>query len=153
MRTIGLDDFHSSTRRLPHWRATNVVYFVTWRLAPLQPGLSPEERTVVRDAILHFDGNRYECGAGVVMDDHVHVLVHPIAPHRLETIVHSWKSYTANRLQRDHHRVGVVWQEEAYDRIVRDEAEFLEKLAYIVGNPGKRWPELEWYEWVWPRDE
>ncbi|WP_194722828.1 hypothetical protein [Noviherbaspirillum malthae] len=64
--------------------------------------------------------------------------------------MHSWKSFTANRLQREHGRVGAVWQQESFDRIVRDEAEWLEKIQYIMNNPLKRWPELKTYQWVKP---
>lgn len=32
---------------------------------------------------------------------------------------------------------GSVWLDESYDRIIRDEVEWLEKLAYIVSNPVK----------------
>ena len=33
---------------------------------------------------------------------------------------------------------GSIWQDERYDRIVRDEAEFLEKWQYIMNNPVKK---------------
>jgi REP element-mobilizing transposase RayT len=82
------------------------------------------------------------------MNDHVHVLIKPLEEHPLETVVHSWKSFTANLLQRQFGRQGAVWQEEYFDRIVRDEAEFLEKGQYIMNNPRTRWPELEEYPWV-----
>ena len=109
-----------------------------------------EERSKVAQALQHFDGKRYELSAYVVMDDHVHVVAQPFDGQELKQIVHSWKSFTANRLQREHRRVGAVWQQESFDRIVRDEAEWLEKIRYIMNNPLKRWPELRSYEWVKP---
>lgn len=84
------------------------------------------------------------------MDDHVHVLVRPYENHSLEQIVHTWKSFTANRLQRESSRTGAVWQQESFDRIVRDENEWLEKIQYIMNNPLKRWPGLGEYAWVRP---
>lgn len=39
-------------------------------------------------------------------------------------------------------------QDEYFDRIVRDEAELLEKAQYIINNPFKVWPEIEEYPWV-----
>jgi len=101
-------------------------------------------------ALKTLDGKRYQLTGYVVMDDHVHVLVTPRAEHTLRSIVHSWKSFTANRMQREYERVGPVWQDEYFDRIVRDEKELLQKVEYIMGNPWKRWPELDSYEWVWP---
>ncbi len=135
-------------RKLPHWRMESSFYFVTWRLGKAQPVLDPEERTLVADAIRHFDGKRYELLAYVVMDDHVHVLVSPFDTHSLQQIVHSWKSFTANALRKTRTRAVPVWQDEYFDRIVRDEAELLQKTEYILGNPVKRWPEIEDYRWA-----
>ena len=136
-------------RKLPHWRMEGSIYFVTWRLAKDQPILHPQERTLVADAIRHFDGRRYDLLAFVVMDDHVHVLVFPLVGHFLQEIVHSWKSFTANGLRKFRERAVPVWQDEYFDRIVRDEADLIQKAEYILGNPGKRWPETEKYSWVW----
>ena len=140
-------------RNLPHWRDDDVVYFVTWRLAPVQVELAPAEREMVAVAIRHFDRRRYELAAYVVMNDHVHVIVRPMAGFALEDLVHSWKSYSANRLLRAHYRVGVVWQDEYFDRIVRDENEFRQKFEYILSNPWKRRPEVLDYPWVWGSEE
>jgi len=135
-------------RKLPHWRIEDSIYFVTWRLAKNQQGLRPAERTLVVDAIKHFDGLRYDLLAYVVMDDHVHVLACPLANHSLQQIVHSWKSFTANRLGKFQDRSAPVWQVEYFDRIVRDEDDLVQKAHYILNNPQKRWPETEEYPWV-----
>jgi putative transposase len=135
-------------RKLPHWRMDGSLYFVTWRLAKTQPPLHPEERTLVAEAIRHFDGHRYQLLAYAVMDDHVHVLVCPLADHPLEQTLHSWKSFTSKRLRRLHERPSPVWQDEYFDRIVRDEADLIQKAEYILGNPVKRWPEIDQYPWA-----
>ena len=126
-------------RRLPHWRADDVNYFITWRLAKAQPDLKPSEREAVMSALKHFDGKRYQLTALVVMNDHVHVLLSTIGSWRLEEVIHSWKSFTANQMQRDHGRCGRVWQDEYFDRIVRDEAELVQKFDYLRNNPWTRW--------------
>ncbi|HEY3413912.1 MAG TPA: hypothetical protein VGM51_12795 [Armatimonadota bacterium] len=43
-----------------------------------------------------------------------------------------------------------IWQKDYYDRIVRDEAEYREKTAYVAGNPKRRWPDIVGYPWVYP---
>ncbi|MBI4964717.1 MAG: transposase [Desulfomonile tiedjei] len=134
--------------KLPHWRMDGSTYFVTWRLAASQSSLEYEERTIVADAIKHFAGERYDLLAYVVMDDHVHVVVAPVQGFSLQKILHSWKSFTASCLQKDFRRVGAVWQDEYFDRIVRDQKELMEKLNYILDNPARKWPELEEYMWV-----
>ena len=116
-------------------------------LARRQPLLRPEERSLVVSAIRHFEGQRYELPAYVVMDDHVHVIAVPLGDFLLHRIVHSWKSFTAQRLVRDWGRRAPIWQREYFDRIVRDEAELVQKAEYILGNPIKRWPHEEQYPW------
>jgi REP element-mobilizing transposase RayT len=105
---------------------------------------------VGRVGVRHFEGRRYNPVAFVVMNDHVHVLLSLTRPYRLEDVIHSWKSFTANLIQRNHGRRGRVWQDEYFDRIVRDDKEFVQKFKYIQGNPWSRWPNLQTYNWVWP---
>jgi putative transposase len=139
--------FDAYFRRLPHWRIDGATYFVTWRLRS-RPDLSPAERTLVSDALRHFEGERYHLLAWVVMNDHVHVLVYPFPGCELKQLLHSWKSYTANQLQRRFGRPGRVWLDESFDRVVRDENELMQKLYYILNNPFKRWSEIQHYDWV-----
>lgn len=124
------------------------VYFVTRRLAKHQPPLGADERTAVVAAIKHFQSERYKITAYVVMDDHVHVMLLPLGDFELRQIIHSWKSYSASRLTEGWGRVPPVWQREYFDRIVRNDEEFTQKAQYILGNPVKRWPDLEEYPWV-----
>ena len=144
-------DFRMDRRRLPPIRVREGTYFVTWRLHRAQPWLIAAERTWIVDAVRHFDGERYELLAFVVMNDHVHVIAAPREPHRLKHIVRSWKSYTANRLQHTPSRSGTgrIWQEEYFDRVLRNGDEAQEKIQYILKNPWKRWPDTEDYQWVW----
>jgi adenine-specific DNA methylase len=78
----------------------------------------------------------------------VHVIVKPRPGWELSQLTHSWKSFTANQLQRCFGRKGAVWQDESWDRVIRDEDEFWEKVEYILNNPKKRWPEIQDYRWV-----
>ena len=135
-------------RRLPHWRLEGSVYFVTWRLHPSQYELRPEEKNIIIEAVKHFDDNRYDLLAYVVMHDHVHVLIKPDKKYPLSNLVHSWKSFTANRLQLKFNRLKSLWQDEYFDRIVRDEEELMEKAQYIINNPFKVWPDIKEYQWV-----
>ena len=129
------------------------TYFLTWRIQENQPPLQPEERTLVQSTILYFNNNRYNIFAYVVMDDHVHVLFSLELGWKISSIAHSWKSFTANQMQRKFHRRGSVWQDESFDRIIRDEEEYLQKGNYILNNPFERWPELEEYLWVGSGDK
>jgi REP element-mobilizing transposase RayT len=115
----------------------------------LQPDLEPDERTIIVEALRWFEGSRYDLWGFVVMNDHVHVLVLPEEAYPLEAILHSWKSFTAHRIRQISSRVGPIWQEESFDRIVRNERELHEKMEYVLKNPLDRWPDQQYYPWVW----
>ncbi|MGB8841143.1 MAG: transposase [Aliidongia sp.] len=134
---------------MPHVRIDGAVYFVTWRVRLGQSDLSEDERDCVATAIRHFDTARYILHAYVVMNDHVHVLMQPLLDCQIEEILQSWKSFTTNQMQRQHGRQGSIWQDEYFDRVVRDDGEYEQKRDYIVHNPRKRWPHIESYPWQW----
>ena len=91
--------------------------------------------SLVQDALLYFDGERYHLHAWVVMPNHVHALVTTADSHGLPGIVHSWKSYTANRANRLLKRQGDFWHRDYYDRYIRDDRHYATAVAYIEANP------------------
>lgn len=95
----------------------------------------PLNEEIVHSALRFFEGQRYALDELVVMPNHVHVLVRPLPGHGLADILHSWKSYTANRLNRRLGRTGQLWQHESYDHIVRNEAAMDAIRRYIRANP------------------
>ena len=106
-----------------------------------------------------FNGTRYRLHAFVIMPNHVHVLVTPWAAHTLSSILHSWKSFTANEGNKWLDRGGeVFWQRESYDHLVRDEEDYWRIWDYIRMNPVKaglckqpqEWPYL-WLESAGPK--
>ncbi len=95
----------------------------------------PAAAKVVAEALEHFDGERYALDAFVVMPNHVHVLVRPNEGRTLGEILHSWKSFTANALNRDLQHAGPVWMAESFDTIVHDAAHLAASREYIRRNP------------------
>jgi REP element-mobilizing transposase RayT len=91
----------------------------------------------VAGALRHFDGERYRLDEWVVMPNHVHALVTPLASNPLSDILHSWKSFTANAINRALKQSGQLWQHETYDHIVRDERQLDNFRRYIRENPAK----------------
>lgn len=90
---------------------------------------------VVEGALLHFEGDRYDLGRYVIMPNHVHLLVTPAPGDDLSRILHSWKSFAANEINKSVNRRGSLWQEECFDHIVRDEEELRHYERYILENP------------------
>ncbi|MDL1983313.1 MAG: transposase [Deltaproteobacteria bacterium] len=88
-------------------------------------------KDIVERAMLHFDDVRYDLDAFVIMPNHVHVLVTPKRGHALSAILHSWKSFTANEINKRTARTGAFWQKESFDHIVRNPAQ-LEKIRQYI---------------------
>ncbi len=97
----------------------------------------PENGQVVADAMRFFDAQRYHLDEWVVMPNHVHAIFQVIPPHNPESILHSWKSYTANEINKWENRFGRLWQKESYDHIIRSPAELSHYRRYITDNPSK----------------
>jgi putative DNA methylase len=96
----------------------------------------PEIAGVVRDAIWYRAESlrHYELHSYVVMPNHVHLLVTPAVP--VSKLMHSLKCFTAREANRLLGLTGTsFWQDESYDRLVRDAAEFRRIVRYIEWNP------------------
>ncbi len=92
---------------------------------------------MVQEALLHFNTERYNLHAWVVMPNHVHVLLTPSAQYNLSQIVFSWKSFTARTANKMLQRSGAFWQQDYFDRFIRNENHFYETISYIENNPVK----------------
>ena len=97
----------------------------------------PENAAIVGDALRHFDGERYTLHAAVVMPNHVHVLVELAEGEDLSKVLHSWKSFTAKKLNEKTKETGQVWQEEYFDRLIRNQDHFNATRRYIGANPSR----------------
>lgn len=128
-------------RNLLHWEQPGSVYFITFKTTE-KLTLSDTAKNITFASIRFHANKKYRLYACVVMETHVHSIIQPLeeskgAFYSIAQIMHSIKSYSANRIQRLLNIKGTVWQDENYDRIVRDDKDYLEKLNYIVNNPLK----------------
>lgn len=98
----------------------------------------PANAKIVADALRHFDGERYELASFVVMPNHVHVLFRPLEEHALAEIVKSWKGFTAREINKRIGTAGPLWQDEYWDRLIRNKRHFFKVAEYIRKNPGER---------------
>jgi len=98
---------------------------------------APNVAQIVGDALNHFEGVRCVQHAYVVMPNHVHALFTLLGDHRLEALLHSWKSFTANKIHETAGAQGRLWQRDYFDRLVRDLSHFSNCVRYIRRNPVK----------------
>ncbi len=162
----------------PHFDSAETIQFITFRLFDSLPravaealakqpdsltkvderldgGLGacwlskPAVAELVENAILNFDGDRYRVLAWCIMPNHVHVVVEPVDGNRLGDIVHSWKSYSANRANAILGRTGPFWHKDFFDRFIRDEGHLARTIDYVENNPAKAGLARTAGAWAW----
>jgi putative transposase len=170
-------DFHR--RRLPHFHAIGVPIFPTWRLhgslpsnRRFNPSLTdgeafvamdrvldesrlgplylsiPDVARVVVEAIEYRHLRQYELHCYAVMPNHVHLLITPSI--EVPRLTQSLKRHSARRANLILGLTGKpFWQDESYDRLVRNREEFQRVAHYIANNPVKAGlaPQPESFPW------
>lgn len=100
----------------------------------------PKLAEQMRDALQHFDGQRYRLLAWCIMPNHVHVLMETLTP--IARIIQGWKSVIA-RWALAHNaelQLGIpdtkhLWMRDYWDRYIRNETHFENVVLYIHQNP------------------
>ncbi len=92
---------------------------------------------LVQNALLRFEGIKYLLFAWVVMPNHIHSLMARFEEFEFSDILHSLKSYTAHEANKLLHRTGQFWQEDYFDRYMRNQDHFDKTVKYIENNPVK----------------
>jgi REP element-mobilizing transposase RayT len=105
---------------------------------------------LVEDALVFFDPERYRLHAWCIMPNHVHVIVEIMPGYALSTVVHSWKSYTANKANKILGVSGTFWQADAYNHIIRSKKEYDAHIQYVWRNPEKAG--MQNWQWRGKRD-
>jgi alanyl-tRNA synthetase/REP element-mobilizing transposase RayT len=148
-------------RRLPHFERPWAKYMVTFTTLRHRK-LSPAERDITLETVLHDASKKYELYAACVMPDHVHLLLEPQIENEdakgapvffaLSDILQTLKSVSSHRINK---LAGVkgrrIWENESFDRVIRSEHDLQEKFDYICRNP---WDSEvakphEDYLWLW----
>jgi putative transposase len=104
---------------------------------------------IVEEAILYHDLKRYRVIAWCIMPNHIHAIIEILKNYSLAVIIHSWKSFTAHRINRILHRSGTFWFREYYDRFIRDSDHLANAVGYVEYNPVKAGLVAVKEEWKW----
>ena len=95
----------------------------------------PECLSILVDAMCYFDQDQYMLDHWVIMPNHVHAIVIPQGKAKIENIVHNWKQFTSNEINRVTGFMGYhLWHYETIDRLVRDEQKLSEYRSYIISE-------------------
>ena len=110
---------------------------------------------------LHEKG-RMRCQGFVVMPDHVHFMFTLLEGHTLSDVMHSFRRFTARKINQILQRQGQFWQKGFYDHRIRDADVFARYLEYIYLNPVRAkyvtapeaWPFSDFFpQWQTPKNQ
>ena len=108
---------------------------------------TPHIADLVAGVLQQSDGSSYRLFAWCIMPNHVHAVFQPRPPFSLAKILHSWKSYSAQRVNEVLGRRGPFWQREYYDHLIRDGKQLARAIRYTAENPAKA--KLTNWRWVY----
>jgi putative transposase len=108
----------------------------------------PQCAEIIIDILNEYDDKFYQLDAYCIMPNHVHLLIDtslqldpdgfvPKDYQYLKDIMRRIKSKSAVYINRSRRRNGQLWEEESYDRYIRNMAHFQYVENYIVQNPIK----------------
>ncbi|MAE65555.1 MAG: hypothetical protein CMJ18_14895 [Phycisphaeraceae bacterium] len=79
----------------------------------------PQVASVVADALLIFDGERYDVERFVIMPNHVHLIVQMRPSFRLRPQSEEWLRSTSRRINAMLGRRGALWHDDPVEHVVR----------------------------------
>jgi len=95
----------------------------------------PEIAVIVQNALIHFNEIRYTISAWCIMPNHVHVVVTPLLHYSIPAIMHSWKSFTSNHINKILGLDGPFWERESFDHLIRSFEDWVRFIRYTEDNP------------------
>jgi REP element-mobilizing transposase RayT len=110
---------------------------------------------VVANTLHFWDGNKLELFCNCIMSNHVHTVFQLYDKDSegkvvyLDVILKSVKQYSASKCKKLLARKGPFWQEESYDRLIRDHDELYRIMEYILDNPVKAGLCQNRGDWKW----
>lgn len=116
------------------------TYFITAstfeKVALLQ---SDRMARLLLDVVLHYrEQRKYLLHEFVIMPNHFHLLITPLAPVTLEKAIQFIKGGFSYRARKELGFEGEIWQTSFHDRRVRDASEYAGFQQYIYMNPVRK---------------
>ena len=131
-------------------RLTDRIFFVNVNLRPRVRRFRDSEYPPILN-IMHASRQRLGfllCGY-VLMSDHWHALIWPQYPLLIWQVLHDVKKITTLRFHALRGSKRPFWQHQFWDRFVRHEREFKQRLEYMHMNPVRRGLVKMPEDWRW----
>jgi REP element-mobilizing transposase RayT len=152
-----IEGFMKRRRHLPHWEIPGAEYFISFHLddSSLCNLTRDDIGKIILESVEWFDAKRYYLLDFTIMPTHIHMVIKVAVSHNtsesISSIMKSIKGYTAYKINTILGRRGKFWQDESYDRIIRDEEEYRKFAKYIFENPVKAGLIERGENWKWWR--
>jgi REP element-mobilizing transposase RayT len=117
-------------KKLPHWDARHGTQFVTFETSGLH--FDAETALLIVETLLHDDEHDYALLAWCVMPNHVHVVLR--TEKTIASLVKTWKSVSARKINARLGTKGPVWRADYWDRLIRDSDELEKTIEYVLVN-------------------
>lgn len=124
---------------LPHWRADDVLYYVTFRY---RRPLDQLEMQHLFSGLLRPDGTSWDLTLLAVGPEHAELIFRILSTSKtaeLSKIVERQKSKVSSKIIKKSGERYPVFYTESFDRIIRDEAELVEKLQNVNAIATEEW--------------
>lgn len=123
--------------RLPHWRADDVTYYVTFRHSR---ALAEDERRLLLRALIRPEGRQWNLLILCVMPETTELIFRVCEspqgrPYELSDIVERAKRKAGSTIVKKTGERFPPFYSESFDRIIRDDSELAEKWEGIFGSP------------------
>lgn len=139
--------------RLPHWRADDVTYYVTFRH---RRELDEDERVLLFRSLLKPDGRQLDLVVLCVLPSTTELLFRVNEspkgfPYELSEVIEKSKAKAGKQIIKKSGEKYSPFYSESYDRIVRDDGELEEHWQRIVSSPETEGlaTEAEEYRTLW----
>ncbi len=108
----------------------------------------PEIAEIVRQTILYEDGKNITVICYCIMPNHVHLVFELLKYNRgISKIMQSIKRVSSKRSNEFLRCTGKFWQDESFDRWVRDDKELFNIINYVLENPVNAGLVDDWSKW------
>jgi len=123
-------------------------YLVTTTVYQRQPFLQGDAAAqVVLSSLRWLENEKGSAlSAAVVMPDHVHFVI-ALGTSSLAQLIHSFKSFTANKINGLLGRSGQFWQEQYHDHAIRKDEVLNDVVLYLLNNPVRAGLVKDFHDW------
>lgn len=111
----------------------------------------PQHAELLANAMRHYHETRCEVRCFVVMPNHAHAIMKPLGNNALEQTLGLIKGFVSHEINEYYGTTGANWEQESYDRIIRDLTHLENVIRYIENNgPKAKLPRTQYLPWIDP---